>query len=1014
MQTQNVPFGNSLPKKSRMKALTSAILGGLVTFGWTPPVSAADAATCAYWQVLWAQNWTTLQYTPFLQNYYAQCVYQPAASAAAVPVEIPPINLEVVPPSTTPLCSGSSFDVTIKAVQKGALPIDSAENIALKFNPMQLRVNRITNSGVLDDLLDASYDNANGTLNFTAGRWNSPAPTGSFDLFTINVTAIGIVGQPIALDLQKTGTLTYGGSKVLFTTTDGSLTLSQCLRYDAKFQREQPRPHVSWQTPLDIYLTTSAGTKLYQSTSDNKGSGVLTLTKPLSSSDYLCVKNSHTLANRISSPFDNPIDFGTVLEGDAKNDNTVDMLDYSFLTSHQGCRGGANSKYDPQADFNVSNCVNTKDRDLLKANLNKPSACKFNSTLKVYRHGQRSLDATLPPVAFGGTAWPSDLTVGTSFDYTIQVHATDAQAADGASVYLNFDPTQLQVNSVTPGTVFDSTLENSFDNTTGEINFAAGVWDNPAPTQAMDLVTINFTVLQADSEPSLSFSTAEGRQTMIAAGGEEVTALSDEGDILIKPAETVVPPPPPTTETGTSAFGKVVDALNLPVAGATIQLEGQTVTTDAEGNWTLTGLPAGKPAYVATLTGEGYQSQVLQCQQNKEGKYGCYSQPLHSSLQLKVGVSPSPIVGLGENLTYTLTVTNAGTQTATGVGLQDVLPAGTQLVSLQPLNGGSCDTNTVSCTLPDLTAGASTKVKLVVKPTAVSKLENTVKATANNYPAEIAKAWTEVKPLLSVTTKDTPDPVNMLDKLHYRYQVELSKSASAPATGVNLVSQLPSGVELQTAKTEFGECDTSSLPTVRCPLPDMAVGSSTAVNLEVLLKDAGMLLLTNDATVSAANYPAHTFKERTHIFVPDNIKIDMVFVIDTTNSMQEEIDGVVAAIKKFIAEVDPSQRPTAALVTFKDDVKVEAFTQDLNVLLGAAEKLQATGGGTCPEASAEALGIAIKHLQDGGVLMLATDASPYDSADVTGLAEQIRAKNMKFHALVTGDCTDQQSWNEVK
>jgi hypothetical protein len=50
---------------------------------------------------------------------------------------------------------------------------------------------------------------------------------------------------------------------------------------------------------------------------------------------------------------------------------------------------------------------------------------------------------------------------------------------------------------------------------------------------------------------------------------------------------------------------------------------------------------------------------------------------------------------------------------------------------------------------------------------------------------------------------------------------------------------------------------------------------------------------------------------------------------------------------------------------------------------------------------------------DGGTLLFATDASPYDDADLAGLATLIGSKNMKFNAFITGDCTQKDSWNEM-
>jgi len=139
----------------------------------------------------------------------------------------------------------------------------------------------------------------------------------------------------------------------------------------------------------------------------------------------------------------------------------------------------------------------------------------------------------------------------------------------------------------------------------------------------------------------------------------------------------------------------------------------------------------------------------------------------------------------------------------------------------------------------------------------------------------------------------------------------------------------------------------------------------------------------------------------------------MVLVIDTTNSMSPEINGLKATLDTLIKDVPASQRPTMALIEFKDDVRVKAFTQDTEVMLGAVAKLVAEGGGTCPEASAEALEVALKHLKEGGTILLATDASPYPEANLENLTALIKSKNMKFNALITGDCTGEGDLNEM-
>ena len=60
---------------------------------------------------------------------------------------------------------------------------------------------------------------------------------------------------------------------------------------------------------------------------------------------------------------------------------------------------------------------------------------------------------------------------------------------------------------------------------------------------------------------------------------------------------------------------------------------------------------------------------------------------------------------VGQSLTYTLHVANAGPSNATGVVLADVLPAGVSLVSAQPSQGSCTGTTTVSCALGTLAVG---------------------------------------------------------------------------------------------------------------------------------------------------------------------------------------------------------------------------------------------------------------------------------------------------------------------
>ncbi len=134
-----------------------------------------------------------------------------------------------------------------------------------------------------------------------------------------------------------------------------------------------------------------------------------------------------------------------------------------------------------------------------------------------------------------------------------------------------------------------------------------------------------------------------------------------------------------------------------------------------------------------------------------------------------------------------------------------------------------------------------------------------------------------------------------------------------------------------------------------------------------------------------------------------------VFVIDDTGSMGEEIESVKAALQDYINLVDDTlpegvDPPSITVITFKDDVTVRITSTDLDQIRNVISGLFASGGGDCPEASAEAMVVAADIVGAGGTILLATDASTHPGTDVSGVIAKLRAKGVTFNVILSGDC----------
>jgi hypothetical protein len=451
-------------------------------------------------------------------------------SFTTIPVTDVSLNVDPITQSTT---LGQNFNVSIK-LRAGTQPIDGAA-VYLNFNPSYLQVVSISAGSSLPMVIQNSFDNATGQVNFVAGALSN-FPTNTFTLATVTFKALAqtaYTSVTFSNVFPRGSDVTFGGSSVLNSLGNGSVEITNTASINSSItlQGRPTLPDPRWSIPLNVNLTVPGNNLpayIFTPTTDN--SGKFTLTGIVPGTYQVSVKNSHTLQNLKTVTLtagENTIDFGTLLEGDANNDNSITLIDFSILATTYGKYQGT-SGYDPQADFNGDTCVTLLDFSLLASNYGKSGPVLAADMAKnpiPTRQTNQAVTISVDPAT-------NQTRAGKTFTVIIRMQ-TGSNLIDGAQASLDFDPTKLQVKKMTGNTgSLPLVLLNTYDNSAGTIDYAAGALTNFSAGE-ITLVQVEFEAIAKTPATFLTFHHETSRNTEVTFAGNSVLTGDTYGSIAI-------------------------------------------------------------------------------------------------------------------------------------------------------------------------------------------------------------------------------------------------------------------------------------------------------------------------------------------------------------------------------------------------------------------------------------------------------------------------------------------------
>jgi uncharacterized repeat protein (TIGR01451 family) len=282
-------------------------------------------------------------------------------------------------------------------------------------------------------------------------------------------------------------------------------------------------------------------------------------------------------------------------------------------------------------------------------------------------------------------------------------------------------------------------------------------------------------------------------------------------------------------------------------------------------------------------------------------------------------------VGLGENFTYTIQVTNNGSVTSQAVTLIETFPEPVKFVSAD-ITFSEQNENSFTFDLGDIATGETRTLEIVVTAPTLSTETITSETVVssqtsdpnldNNNISLATNVLPTALPNLTIARNNISDEVGLRE--NYSYSLTVKNDGSVAATGVVITEYLPSGVDYISSNSGFSVGEFNGVVTAQ--LGQISPGESKTVDITVSSILAGELIsrteVTSDQTDANSLDNLIVGKNTVTSILPTGIDLELEI---TTSNLNPAVDEEVT-LTLTLTNKGPG---TATTIKVKDNLPPE-------------------------------------------------------------------------------------------